>query len=680
MAGFFAYVVVFLSLCVWPHLSYAQQGEKMHGVPSLQSEYAQIDGKAPFTLLFRLNLDDHWHSYWQNPGDSGLETEITWELPDGFTASDIIWQPPHRLTLGPLTNFGYEDDAYHLVKITPPDNLPDGSQITLKAEASWLVCMEICIPESTTQTLTLTVGDENVASDAKTLVDKLTQSAYPQELSLKGVRATEKEITLAIMPPKGAKAPKEAYFYPTDGGLIDHAAAQSVKEHEGAWLVAAARGIGDVPSEIAGFLEVGKGAYYRVKGEAKDIPEAVAAMAAQPKGAAIGLLAALGLAFLGGVALNAMPCVFPVLSLKALAIAKKSDKERGVVRLHGLAYALGCLSFFAVIGGSLLALKSMGNEIGWGYQMQSPLFVALLAMLVFAVSLNLAGFLSFNFGIGYSGSGKENFTGTYATGALAVLVATPCTAPFMATALGAALSFTPAAAMGVFLALGAGLAFPYILIAGAPGALRFLPKPGAWMESFKEALAFPMLLTCIWLLWILTQQTGANGVSLWGVSAVGLCFLIWLNRRWGLRRPTAKLMFLIGLSVFIYPFFGIVGTGATEKTLTLTSVPYSEKTLNQALDNKRSVFVYATASWCITCKVNERMALESAKTLKAFAEADVLTLKADWTNADATITKYLERFGRNGVPLYVYYPSGGKPVILPQLLTPSIVVDHVSRQ
>ncbi|MET0156154.1 MAG: thioredoxin family protein [Rickettsiales bacterium] len=666
----------------------AARAEQRHASPSLSAEYAQVDGSAPFYALFRLDLEKNWHSYWKNPGDSGLETTIEWKLPEGFTASELIWQPPHRMPLGPLTNYGYENSAYYLTKITPPPSLPRGAPITLTVKANWLVCRDVCVPENAAKTLTIDVGDASLPSSDKKLIDRLRDSANPPPLDLEGANIDNGGVELLLSGPNVPQKPGDAYFFPEDGGLIDHAAAQSFSYKNGKLRLRMARGPGEAPTRVVGFLEAtaaGATAHYRVDGDVRPIASSKDAPspAASPSAKASGVddfIPAVALAFLGGIILNAMPCVFPILSLKALAIAKKSAKERRVVRLYGLAYMAGCMTFFALIGGMLIALRHAGQEIGWGYQMQSPLFVAMLATLIFGVGLNLIGFFPVNVGLTLgAGKGKESFLSVFATGALAVLVATPCTAPFMATALGAALSFPEAQAVGVFLALGFGLSFPYLLIAFVPGALALLPRPGAWMETFKEALAFPMFLTSVWLAWVLAHQAGVDGAAWWGISVVALCFVVWVRRRVAKGAP-ALILAALGAIAFAYPFFRIPSAKENDARESLTSVPYDEATLAETLAEGRPAFVYATASWCITCKVNERT-LDSARVAAAFADRNVAVFKADWTNADPAITRYLEIFGRNGVPLYVYYPQAQdegetpKPRVLPQLLTPSSLLE-----
>jgi thiol:disulfide interchange protein/DsbC/DsbD-like thiol-disulfide interchange protein len=681
-----AFLLLLLAACLPSGVRAQAEGGAFHARPSLSAEYAEIDGKSAFRVLLRLDVEDGWHTYWKNPGDSGLETRIKWAMPKGYAASDILWQPPHRLPLGPMVNYGYSGRADHLVVVTPAPLPPGTDAIILTAEASWLVCKETCIPERAALSLPLKIGAANVPSGERAEIDALAQKANLPALPLLGAESDKNALTLRV-DLRGANLPKidDAYFFPEDGEVIDHAAPQRKDVQDGVLALSLPRGIGETPAGLQGTLEIsagGKTRYFSVgaASEAPTPPPSPPAPRAAEASPSLPLL--LAFAFLGGVVLNAMPCVFPILSLKALAIAKKSDKQRGAVRLQGIAYCLGCLVSFAAIGGLLMALRAAGEGVGWGYQMQSPLFVATLAMLMFAVGLNLIGFLPvrFQIGGGSRAAGKEGFFGSFATGGLAVLVATPCTAPFMATALGAALTQPVPVAMLTFLSLGFGLSFPYLLLAFSPAALKRLPKPGAWMVRFKEFLAFPMFLTAVWLLWILAHQAGPDGAALVAAGAVALCLTVWIARHFSLRPLAAKLCLAASALLFAYPFAALRLEPEQDAAhvRTLPSSPYAEETLQALLAEGKPVFVYATASWCITCKVNERVALESAEVRQEFAKTGVAVLKADWTNADPHIAAFLERFNRNGVPLYVYYPEkNGEPRVLPQLLTPKTVIDYL---
>ncbi|UDF02284.1 protein-disulfide reductase DsbD [Asticcacaulis sp. AND118] len=637
-----------------------------HTEASLAAQYDRVDGKAAFWVLFQLDIEKGWHTYWLNPGDSGLAPTLDWTLPDGFTASDIVWQPPERQPFGPLMNYGYSGASYHLVRITPPEGF-QGGRVPLKVAASWLVCADECVPEDAALDLTLPVGDNRRSSRASEIDRLLTRARLPV-LSVANVVYDDAALTLSV-PFSGAA--RAVYFYPDTSGIIEPAAPQTFGVKDGTLTVRMKRGMIDVPVQVTGLLEVeGDGTTYYSVGKDSLVPASDARPAAPPMPVttlALTLLAA----FAGGVILNAMPCVFPVLSLKALALSRAGG-EQGRVRADALAYTAGVVVSFLIVGAILLLIKAGGAAVGWGYQMQSPGFVAALIYLLFVVGLNLSGVfdIALNFGGGQSLAGRVDWLGSFATGALATAVATPCTAPFMAGALGAALTLPAFAALLIFVALGLGLAFPFLLLSFFPALLRRMPKPGAWMETFRQALAFPVYLTVVWLLWVLAQQTGADGLAAVLAGLVAVAFALWAWKRLSLNwmRLTA-----VGLAV------AVAGWSFTARPPVAApdgSAAFDTATIDAARASGRPVFVYATAAWCITCKVNERVALETAEVKNAFKSKGIEVVRADWTNADPAITGWLAQFGRSGVPLYVYYPASGNPVVLPQVLTPQLVIEN----
>lgn len=694
-----------------------------YAAPSFTAEYDALSEGKPFYAMLTLDIAPHWHTYWYNPGDSGLSTEVVWdELPAGLSISPIGWLPPKRVVMPPLTNYGYEGAAHHLFRITPPAEMP-AEGITLTGKSSWLVCKETCIPERADISLTVAKGESDIRSSAAGAVeDALTQARLPGAgAEVKDV--TEKNFSVIITLPENTAAEgiKQAYFFPKQDDLIEHSAKQPFTGKGHKLTLTLTRGYGDVPDTAEGFLRVtfkdGTKNIYRVgahpgwlgaagavsaaapdsagesgknAGAAVNTVAPVTAAAAMPPAAAPAersLFVILLFAFLGGIILNAMPCVFPVLSLKAVSISAKAAASPGAARMNGVCYTAGVLAGFLIAAIALLALKSAGESVGWGFQMQSPVFVGAMAMLLFLVGLNLAGYfdITLMFGGNVAAASKGGLKGAFFTGLLAAAVATPCTAPFMATALGVALSKPPAVAVIVFLALGLGLAFPYLLLTFIPALTRMLPRPGAWMETFRRALAFPMFLSAVWLLWVLMQQTDPNGAALLMTGMICAAAALRISAR-ALRKPIYGALFL-ALSLFaIAPFFALTphpraaGTAVQSGNSAATgSRAYSEARLNELRDAGKPVFVYATAAWCITCKVNERVALKSRPVQDLFAERGIAVLRADWTNEDPHITAFLERFGRNGVPLYVYFAGkDAEPVILPQLLSPAIVAGHIT--
>lgn len=671
--------------------------ENEYTTATLHMEYDTIAPGQEFWALLHLDIVDHWHTYWKNPGDSGIPTAIIWELPDEFETSDIVWLPPRRMMIEPLMNFGYDGDAWHLVRITAPEDMPQGA-VPVAANARWLVCDDICVPEDATFEFEIRAGDEPVESAAAGLIRTQVQAVEDIPVVTDAHFALMDDDKPAFSFPASALRDADvdsAFFFPVEPDFIQNAAAQEARVSGDRLVLTTVKGLADLPDQTDGFLEIhdGDGAYHlRIEGATPgNITLAAATDADASQSTAsrdtfsmwwpvdptsfIGLLL---LAFLGGIILNAMPCVFPVLSLKVLSLAKKKEGALG----QGIVYTLGVLASFAVVAGLLLALKSAGGAAGWGFQMQSPLFVGILAYVLFLIGLNLSGLLeiTYMFSGGEKFISRHNMLATFMTGVLATVVATPCTAPFMATAIGVALTKPPAVAFSIFMALGFGLAFPYLLLTAFPPLMRWLPKPGAWMETFRNFLAFPMYLSVVWLLWVLSFQVTPNAVGLVLAGMVFTAFAIWLWRKSG--GAALKALSLVVLACAIA---GPLSVAAEEEGARRAGIAvhhdeevFSPERLAELREAGEPVFVYATAAWCITCKVNERVALSSSDVHAALKNNGVTVLKADWTNEDDVISEWLSSFGRSGVPLYVFYPAdGGEPAVLPQLLTPSIVIDAI---
>jgi thiol:disulfide interchange protein/DsbC/DsbD-like thiol-disulfide interchange protein len=638
--------------------------EKIHSFNGKNAIWAAVD--------FRIAKG--WHIYWQNPGDSGIPTSFSWQLPQGVKAGPIHWPVPERQEMGGLVNYGYSDRVTLPVPLLFSDDaIPEG-QITVKAE--WLVCKDVCIPESAE--LTAQLSESSSMKARQRIQSALLQ--VPEILPEKAHAVVNAQgVTFALRIPRPAR---EAEIFPITDGWFPNNKLPTIEVREGWQLLHLPPGSiapgktfeGVIVTQSQGKPYVKQFQAARVDALPASVPPASAAVA--------GLGWILLLALLGGLILNLMPCVLPVLSLKVLGLSRKADASHAVALKHGLAYTAGVLLSFLVIGGVLLALQAAGQAVGWGFQMQEPGFVLALAVIVTLVALNLFGLFELPVLFGSGGLGiahSDTPLGSFATGVLAVTLATPCTAPFMAPALGAALSLPQFAALLVFLALGVGLALPYLLISISPPLRRLLPKPGMWMQRFKEFLAFPMLATAGWLLWVLSQQTGAEGL------AVGLALLLVLALAvWGLKRNESRfwrlfwwaLMLLALVATFRAPP-QVMSTHAMVANSAMPAEPFSEVRIAELRATGKPVFVDATAAWCITCKVNERVALADADVQAAFKDKKITLMVANWTARDAAITQWLASFGRNGVPLYVYYPPKGEPRILPQLLTPDIVLDAI---
>lgn len=669
-----------------------------HTRAELVSEAQIIAPGVPFWVGLRLTPEEGWHTYWRNPGDSGLPASIEWTLPDGFTASEIVWPAPQLISYGPLMDYGYLREVVLLVEITPSRQVPAGSRVTLGAHARWLICEDICIPDEAELVLPLRVGSGGASNAGAAALFAAARAALPAKLPWPAAFAVEgEELVVRLSGAAGAvDAQAQNRVVPYQGGLIDNVADQPVIV-SGADAFMFVRVLSEgLPDNLEGVFLFDLGsqgagnAYYAsiAKGEFS-VPARIPGVPAAAL--EISLLGAAIFAFIGGLLLNLMPCVFPILSLKALALVGGTGESAGHKRVEGLSYTAGVLASFLAIAGILLIFRSGGALVGWGFQLQSPFFVSVMAMILFAVGLSLSGFMVLGgrfMGMGEGLAAKPGYAGAFFTGVLATVVATPCTAPFMAPAIGFALGQTPTTALAVFASLGFGMALPFLLISMVPRLGRVLPRPGPWLERFKQFLAFPVYATVIWLVWVLGRQVGINGAA--ALLAVLLClpFAIWLWRSArGAKRPAQMLVYgtilLVALAVAgLLRFAGSQQNLGDAEQITggsLTWEPYSDAKLASYLAADEPVFVNFTADWCITCLANEQIALNVASVREAFAERGIRTLKADWTRRDPEIAETLARFGRSGVPLYLFYRDRvSPPVILPQVLTPGIVLKAVS--
>lgn len=677
-----------------------------HSEVTLVSEVTSVQPGEPFAVALRMTMEEGWHSYWMNPGDSGQPTAIDWALPAGFTADSLQWPYPHRIEAGPLTSYGYSDEVFLLSTVTPPANLEPGTEVHLEGKATWLICADICLPAEANLRLTLPIRAEPSAQSERWqdafAEARIALPATPPGWSFEASRSAG-SYALRVTPPEDQAVDFEGtYFFPAEKAVLDHAAAQPFSEDDGSYLIALQESeYAQEPVEwLRGALVAPEGETWAsdVRALWVDVPvdttQAVGASAAATSGGSLTLVWALFFAFVGGMILNLMPCVFPVLSLKVLSFARQSGEESMVPRKHGLVFGAGVVASFWVLAGLLLALRAGGSQIGWGFQLQSPLFVALMAMLFFGIGLNLLGVFEIghtltNWGGRVEGaSAGSGYGGSFLSGVLATIVATPCTAPFMGAALGFALSLSALEALLIFTALGVGMAAPYVLLSMSPRLLKRLPKPGAWMETLRQALAFPMFATAIWLVWVFGQQAGVSGVTLLLAALLLLGMGAWLLGRWDAYRiSTRRRLFTRGLATAAFVgALAVALVGARSEAPAPGSSaaqadgivwqPFSPDEVERLRAEGRPVFIDFTAAWCLTCQVNERTALSAADVREAFDEKNVAMLKADWTNRDATITRALEGYGRSGVPLYVLYKGdGAAPTLLPEILTQDIVLD-----
>jgi thiol:disulfide interchange protein len=635
-----------------------------------------------------LTLEEHWHVYWINAGDSGEPPKITWTLPDGITAGPMQFPIPSRLPLGPLMDFGYEDEVAFPVQLTAASSVGPGP-IHLDAKVSWLVCREVCIPGKAHLGLDLTVSpDANAPTQTVgALGEALTLIPRPLPADAKfTVTGGKTDFVLTLIT---GNRETNAEFYPFDEDQIANAAPQQIEPlSDGVHLrVRRSEDLKTLPATLHGVFKLSDTIAYNVTapvvpGEIASAPGAGAPGAAT---SSVTTLTAIGLAFLGGIILNLMPCVFPVLFLKGLALLQSSGQERKHLRSHGLVYTLGILVSFWTIVGVLLALRAGGSQAGWGFQLQSPVFLTLLAAGIFFFALSLAGL--FDIGLSLTSVGgdlaqKQGYTGSFFTGVLATVVATPCTAPLMGAAIGFALAQPASITFAVFTALGLGLAAPYLLLSFQPAWTRILPRPGAWMETFKQLTAVIFFATVIWLVYVygsLFAGGASGGQGIYRVALLLGCFLMlavagWVLGKWPARWTStiaAILIAAIGLAIPLYQ----------PKDTTLVWTPYSQQALDQARAAGHPVFIDFTAAWCLSCQVNERLVLKSSDVQYQFSKNDVTLLRADWTQYDPEITKQLASVKRSGVPTYVIYPAAvnSSPDVLPELLTKDIVLTALDK-
>jgi thiol:disulfide interchange protein DsbD len=656
----------------------------------LSSVATQIAPGSTFTLLLEHQIRPDWHTYWVNPGDSGAATELTWRNPEDFTFGDIEWPYPKRIPYGPLMNYGYHDRVVYPIRVTAPESI-SGDSVRFDVSGEWLVCADICIPERGELTLTVPVGEELVLNPVLEAEAQAARQKVPQFVDVPTSVEAGESIELSIqMPNLDADRVSSVQYFPYAESLIDNPAEQIIEITDSGLTIGLTPGWDYKPgADFAGILVIEEQAG-EMRTTAFEIRPSGMSLASGSSAAGDGdlsLWTALLFAFIGGLVLNLMPCVFPVLSIKILSLMGETTH----LKSHGWMYVLGVVLSFVAIAALLIGLRAGGAEIGWGFQLQSPWVVGSLVYLFLLVGLNLSGYFEIGTSLMSLGAGSQNqsgYSGSFFTGVLATLVAAPCTAPFMASAIGFALTQSNLAALLIFTSLGFGMAVPYLALCYAPKLIEKLPRPGPWMERFKEFLAFPLYASAIWLLWVLSIQSGANGVLVVGAGAVLLVFAIWLLKHLPTRTPlrlSSQLFAVVMLLAVAYSPSQLSTAQATTTAPVVTEEPsgnfesYSAAKL-EAYREEGPVFVNFTAAWCVTCKVNEAVALSTTDTMNMMAKKDVRYLKGDWTNEDPEITRKLAEHGRSGVPLYLlYHPDQAEPVVLPQILTQDLVLGELQK-
>ena len=631
-------------------------------------EKVSIFNENEIYLIVKFDLEKNWHTYWKNPGDSGEPASFEWDLPEGFEISEAMWPTPELIPYPPLTTFGYTDQLELLFKLLLPEGVKENSVIAVSSK--WLVCADVCIPQEGSVSFDLFKANQAYPSQIEQLLSKIKQK-IPLDNG-KTITSKIEEDRLVLNLEELGLDITDAYFFPFRKDVIDYSVNQKLKKNdEEVSLSLAFIENTDVSLIKGGILKTNAGSQElrllqrNFQSEVSLRPEFIS------------LMTAILFSLIGGLLLNLMPCVFPVISLKILNFVNHSE-NRSQTSLHGMFFSLGAILMFVLIGLSVLVLKSIGMDVGWGYQLQSPIVVSLLIFLF----IFLAGFflLNVNFfntllSIGTTGLKAPNYVNSFATGFLAVIVATPCTAPFMGSALGFAILQPGFSSFLIFFALGIGFTFPYILLSIFPGLVSILPKPGQWMETFKQFMAFPMMLTALWLIWVLSSQISSFQLILVLLGISLIVFFYWLNQL-NITSATGK---RFRVFVYLFIFVSIFLTLPTQNISTQENTNgFSEAELNKKLE-QGPVFLNFTADWCITCKVNERVALKTKNTLNLFKEKEIFYMEADWTNKNKVISEKLESFGRSSIPLYVFYPERDKqPIILPEILSESVIEDYLN--
>ena len=664
----FRIVTALLALVAMPALA------QTHIQPRLVAESNAPVAGSTITIAIDMRTDKGWHGYWSNPGEAGFAPRLTWDLPKGASIGAPEYPVPTTLLVAGLMNYVFEADHALLLSFKVPPGLPKGTRLPVKLDAQWLACTdEVCVPEQGKFALDLTVGDG--ARDGAARIDGFRAKLAAPLGSIATFARSGTQLRFAIPFPAGA-AIGTPHFFPAASGMIVDAAPQRFSR-AGDQLIVTLAAPKDATAPVGGVLSLGNGRGLQIIAQAGSVPTDGTPLGESASGLAA-ILLAVGGAVLGGLILNIMPCVFPIVSLKALSLARAGGDERAAKR-EAVAYAAGVVVMCLALGALVLGLRAAGTQVGWAFQLQDPRIVFVLLLLATAITLNLAGAFELRaFGGGEALAGKGGVQGSFWTGVLAAFVATPCTGPFMAAALGAALVLPVAAALAVFAGLGLGLALPFLAIGFVPALRRMMPKPGPWMGKFQRFLAMPMALTVVALLWLVYQQQG-NVVGDWALVTVAVIGVLAFAMRFKQpMRPVAMAVvigFILAGGAAAIKVDRINGNAASADV----GVPFSAEKLAALRAAGKPVFVYFTADWCLTCKVNEKSAIETDLARAAFKAGGVTMMVGDWTNGDAVITRFLSEHGASGVPLYLYYPNGGgEPQKLPQILTPSLLAGLTS--
>lgn len=697
----------FLALLVTPLQASPSQSSEEPVRAELFVEDDAVQPGRPFWVGIELKMAEGWDTYWVNPGDSGFPTQVEWQLPEGFQASDLYWPFPKKFTTDSLVAFGYTDTVVLLAKIIPPQTLSAGQRVEIGAQVNWLACKDACIPGEMRVSLPLEVNATAPHAQADQVIRfAKARQALPQALEAGKedltVEAQQEALILHFKPMASVDTIEELLFIPEEGELIDYGAPQNLNKGADTITLQVKRASSEkeLPTHVKGVLIVSeKGNQRAIQVDRDTAPLVLSAAPSDEAVSSVGM--ALVLAFLGGLILNVMPCVLPVIALKIFGFVKIAQQRRLTIFKHGAVFSIGVLISFWVLSGILLVLRAYGEGVGWGFQLQEPVFVAVLATILFLLGLSLFGLFEMGTSLISLGHKAKSNTATsplgssFMSGVLATLVATPCTGPLLGPALGFAMTLPPIKALTIFTSMGLGMAFPYLLFSAFPALVRFLPKPGNWMVTFKQLMGFLMMATVVWLVWVFGAETDNMATFILLASFLLIAIGAWIFGHWAtpVRSKLTRVMATCMAALLL-----LVGGGATIMTakqhreMFIDSSNgtrlvadhgwemYSEERLEALRLQGVPVFVDFTAKWCLICQAN-KVTLHSSEVQKAFNEKGVVTMIADWTKKDPSITKELEKLGRTGVPVYALYPGDPAllPHILPQTLTGRVVQDYLNR-
>ena len=639
---------------------------------TILSDTYSIQPGENFLVGIKFELEKDWHTYWKNPGDAGEGANIEWILPEGLKASKILWPGPERIPVEPLMTFGYNNEVVLLTELTAAQALI--FPLKIKANVNWFTCKDICIPQEGVVDLVLNKGNSFPSIDSKEINRYLKKVPTQFSQNYRVEQLDNKYFLQADI--NDGKHFQSMYFFPNEYGLTGYTEEQVYEKNLNSFILELEVSKANLkPKIFEGVIEASndEGKFYF------EISYPLSSIESDESQSIILLVV---FAFMGGLILNIMPCVFPILSIKILRFVEHSENSSTQTYKFGLFYALGVILSFLLIAVALLALKASGENIGWGFQLQYPLVISILFYLFIALGYMFMSNIVFGSQLGQlslAAQVKNESLESFLTGVLAVVVASPCTAPFMGSAVGFAILQPSVNSILIFLSLGIGFALPYLILSIKPSLLSFLPKPGAWMETFKQFMAFPMWASALWLLWVLSGQVDLDTVILVLIGGLLISLSLWLMEKNTSERISIKwLVRLSAILIFIVSLLILPTSYSYKTSQDSENLSYTEDLLNEFRDTNELIFLNFTADWCITCKVNERVALNSSEVKELIKKKNIKYIEADWTRKNEDIAKKLEEFGRSGVPLYLLYPSKGDPIILPEILTEDILLKYLN--